>query len=444
MAVSPVRLMIVALVVFSTVGPAWCIEVPLTFEKPRGRTAYSGLPGKGVYLDEKCPAGEWKLPEFKGPDPRFALMRLGDRVHLLVLDQQSENDGYYTRLYFDANANRDLNDDPPVEANHSSDQGPYKSALFSPIEAQVLVDGKECRSLFSLDVNSYNRGTFDRLWNWMKGSRGRTHARASAYASHKGVFELNGQQYKVALSDGNMNGRLDDTYKKERLARVPERYWPETGDILQISEEGSTAPSYLPFLTNRLVLDGTVFKVIPDPTGAKLVIEPETVETGPVKLNVPFDLASLSAADGSTITVMFPSDSFPLPTGKHSINHYYLSRKDDGDGFWRLKAERGEDTVSLEVAAGTENRWPYGEPFVAGIEAPRLLKESGCRGSSHALMDFTLLGAGKERVADTHRSTGTKSSIAMSNTSEDTPTEPAFKVTKPDGEVVAQGVFRYG
>jgi len=278
----------------------------------------------------------------------------------------------------------------------------------------------------------------------VRGSRGRTHARASAYASHKGVFELNGQHYKVALSDGNMNGRLDDTYKKERLARVPERYWPETGDILQISVEGSTAPSYLPFLTNRLVLEGSVFKIIPDSAGAKLVFEPETVETGLVKLNVPFDLANLSAADGSTMTVMFPSDTFPLPTGKYTMNHYYLSRKDDGDGFWRLKAERDEDTVSLEVSAGTDNPWPYGEPFVAGIETPQFLEESGCRGSSHALMGFALLGAGKERVAETIRVTGTKSSVAMSESMRIYAAEPTFKVTKPDGEIVAQGVFRYG
>ena len=47
--------------------------------------------------------------------PIFAYFTFGDTEQLLVFDVRSYEDSVYNRIYFDANRNDDLTDDPPID-----------------------------------------------------------------------------------------------------------------------------------------------------------------------------------------------------------------------------------------------------------------------------------------------------------------------------------------
>ena len=69
------------------------IDIPLKYMKyPEKRTSY--LPTGIVHPEKRdtLPEGEWKLPELKCESPVYALVRLGDRDLLFILDKKEKTD----------------------------------------------------------------------------------------------------------------------------------------------------------------------------------------------------------------------------------------------------------------------------------------------------------------------------------------------------------------
>ncbi len=58
--------------------------------------------------------------------------------------------------------------------------------------------------------------------------------------------------------------------------------------------------------------------------------------------------------------------------------------------------------------------------------------------------EFSLIGAGKERVQGLALVSGTPKSIKLSPVDQSRPLEPSYKIMKADGELLTQGTFEYG
>ena len=60
-------------------------------------------------------------------------------------------------------------------------------------------------------------------------------------------------------------------------------------------------------------------------------------------------------------------------------------------------------------------------------------------------IELTIVGAGREVITELERVSGDgPSSIEMSARYTTRPKEAAYRITKPDGEIVASGSFEYG
>ena len=104
-----IRLCLAAAGALSLAAPARSLEVPLEYEREVS----------SIFLlkSAEAPPGEWKLPELKSETPVYLLAHLPGKRRLLVLDRRTGAETFFSRLYYDANGNRDLTDDPAFDAN---------------------------------------------------------------------------------------------------------------------------------------------------------------------------------------------------------------------------------------------------------------------------------------------------------------------------------------
>lgn len=59
-------------------------------------------------------------------------------------------------------------------------------------------------------------------------------------------------------------------------------------------------------------------------------------------------------------------------------------------------------------------------------------------------MQFQVIGACGETVADLSHTSGTATKVAMSDRYTDRPKEPAYKIVTSEDQTVSQGKFEYG
>ena len=86
---------------------------------PKGDMTYTAINdfAKGDIQDFKDIVT--KEPKYVSEKPLRGVTKLGSKEYAFVLDQKSEKSKGYDRLYFDRNANGDLTDDKPIDADLS-------------------------------------------------------------------------------------------------------------------------------------------------------------------------------------------------------------------------------------------------------------------------------------------------------------------------------------
>ena len=115
------------------------IEVKLDYEEV-GKDAKKYYPTgyRPIEFSFDPPPGDWKLPESNSNKALYAMVKIGDRERLLMLDCQSKEDRFYNKLYFDENGNGSFSEDEtsqgtdrrPVGASWRCRHSGTKSAIF--------------------------------------------------------------------------------------------------------------------------------------------------------------------------------------------------------------------------------------------------------------------------------------------------------------------------
>ena len=94
---------------------AWAIDVPLTYVKHSDGEG----PGQGggfqqLVLTTAPPGSDYKLPAVSGPR-WFALASIGGEKRCFLFTAKKAGDPPCSRIFFDADGNRDLTDNPPID-----------------------------------------------------------------------------------------------------------------------------------------------------------------------------------------------------------------------------------------------------------------------------------------------------------------------------------------
>ena len=428
-------------------APSAGLEIPITYRRhtEEGRAdAFQPCGIAGCRVQWSPPATGWKLPQTLSAHPLFATARLGDSEQLIVLDRKQASDPLPTRLFFDANANRDLSDDPPVDGK-AAINGRNGSVMFSAVDCRLTVDGQstpysfqpslECGDLKALkQAAAPSDADLKEVRFWLRGN-----------CSYSGAFELGGRKYRLILRDADCNGRFTDYGAMPERSSASRARLSLTGDSLFLSAGSRLDYGDQANLARLLLLESALYDVRVDIPGERLVLTPTTEKLAPLKLSMPTQRLTLQAKEGGRIVVMRePATEAMLPPGEYRLVEYGCERKDEEGDLWRIAAAGSTQGPFVPVNGEKTALLKFGEPFaVAAGLSPGGLK-GWSKGKEEVPLSFSLNGAGDEYVTDVSRIAGGQTKTRMSAGSRSRPQEPVYEIVKPDGEIVARGTFEYG
>ncbi len=442
------------------------IEVNLKFERypeeipeedetfrPWGYSALESL--------SKPPDGKWKLPALKSKLPIYAFAPMGDEKRLFILDRKDPKDPFYNVLYYDANGNGDLTDDPviqtppppKVEGEEGEDLGfltiEEDFAEFPTVDTTVKVGGKMVPYAFRVHASfpGFVRAMLGEELS-EKNLKESFRFSCTVQCCYRGEVELGGQKYSLTLHDYNTNGRFDDLVKAEidKEAEPSDPVYPQ-GDQVYLTREKEFQGEYFSWFGDLLLIRDNLYRASIHLGEKKLKLEPLREGLAAVKLGMPVERMTLSSEDGKRAIMLFqPGETVKIPPGRYRFISYWALRKDREGDLWAVMAAASSETEFATVGEGGVDVLPLGEPYTSSAAVPRSAYEKfGESGDLEELpLDFRLLGRGKEAVVDLKREKGKKSKIPLSQEKNYRPKEPSYKIAKLTGELVAQGSFTYG
>jgi hypothetical protein len=388
------------------------------------------------------PTGAWKLPDLLCATPVYAYLQLGAKKRLLVLDVEKGSDRFYNRVWFDANGNQDLTDDPPVQEERLSEPFAY-SPSFAFRDIPIGAGGAVAP--YSFRVYLSYRGPKSRIPSASSIKRS-LQVFAASDTWYSGEFEHKGKRYEIRLGDGDADGSFGDA------PAVPDIAGLRTGapvalegDRIVLSAGGEIDTTQFQVLGSHLVLDGDAFKTAVDTGKSVLSLEPVAEGLAGIEFGMDIERLVLFAEGGpACVTLFHPGKTCKVPAGTYRLAGYRALRKDAQGDLWAVTAAAVKETPPLRAAAGQKAVLELGEPYRVFAEVPEWSIRSVQGGRDQASVEFHIQGAAKEKVIDLIRLNGDKSRIPLSKVEKNRPAEAAFKVMKDGGELVAEGHFEYG
>jgi hypothetical protein len=392
--------------------------------------------GRSVETSPTPPPGDWKLPELQTDKPLYAVIAFGDMKVIAVIDR-TRRAAYYDRIYFDANGNGDLTDDPVVKGKADSEAfGLLKFSAFDPVEMPIAGTSEPLRFRFGIDSLRTTRAGGEVYPSLM----------LHADSFRVGKFEAGGQSYRVAVVDANSDGSIGQrSAPSGNMDSI-------VGDVIYVTASPAFATRDKHSLPGLLAIRGDTFEVDIDTTRSRLLLEPLTGETGALRLpdSPPQRMHLLPAEGGATVLAVDPAQEIRLPAGTYRLAGYTAWRRNESGAEWQLDAD-GHGCSPTLVAAGASVAFAAGEPYQGFVTARKTSKPSGgffgmLFGAPHkpALeLSFKLKGAGGE-VIEAIRCTDRGTSSGAVRLSSGRPKAPTYKLVKADGELVASGSFAYG
>ena len=437
------RLIVVILFGFCLTAVAHAVEVSLKYVKfPEKPESYLPVGYVRLNIMTEPPAGEWKMPELKSKYSIYALVRLGDRNQLCILDCQNTSDAGYNRLYFDANGNHDLTDDPVFDGTLKLSRSKRNNrTIFPAVDTTIEVDGKQQPYSFLPRLYSYSIEQLKK--------KGFTEENVNRYVRfslivncyYSGKFQVNGKSYGVILGDRNCNGRFDDTFTVRRLDRSPRRFPIRVeGDLFCITG-GEKIGSYAEQVSgDRLLVKDRLFDVSINTPENKLTLTPIDKNLAPISLAMKMDRVSLFTEDQKHFLNMYqPDKEIRIPRGKYRPLEYEVLRKEKKGDIWRLCAAATVESPSVTVDEGRKSILEFGEPYTPFVDIRKGL-------STLVYLTFRIEGKGKELLTDLSHISGNKTRIRLSKKKRfgHRPKEPTYTIRNASGKVVERGSFEYG
>lgn len=432
------------------------------------------------------PAGNYKLPRLIGSLPFYAQVHLGDKPLLVAIDRTTSEATFYNRVWFDANGNGDLTDDPTIVLPETPATPGSLSATF-PVDATIQVGERALPYRFLLEIycsgavtittrpdgtqqivqtNNLNENNFAQLLRCY----------ISPDNHYAATINLGGVDYRIALGDGNCNGRFGDQVQLPPPTSDPGYL---SGDYVRITTSTLSTPID-GLLGDQLVLGNKLYDIKVDDNRSVLSVSPATGQQSTVKLAGKADALQLYSTDRKRFVVAAtPGAEIPLAEGTYALYSYSTERPDPSGDIWELEARAGTQppiATAAQAAAretSASNLLTFGEPYVPRVTVPDsaiLSVRKAAQGASQKSgptsamaavfgvrsqpkppeikipvpLQFELKGAGGEAVTGITHKTGDKTTIRRSAKNSTRPAEPQYKIAREDGELVASGQFEYG
>ncbi len=384
-----------------------------------------------------------RLPQLTGRAPVFAVSRLGGHEYGFILDRHREEDPFYNRLYFDANANGDLTDDPVVEGRITeSSSGKTQTARFPAIDLTMKIGGQRFPFRFKARAQCYFSGrpknmTIEKNWDDLQ-------FLLQSHCLHKGTLNLGGTRHTFWLQDANCNGRFSDC-----IATEPGYTYAKgiegSGDKLYLADTTTPGEYDGIWLTEGIVLGDLYHRMQVDLRQGHVTLTPVTGDAvAPLSIDGSTErLVLRSLTGGDSLMLYRPAGTVQVPPGEYGLLEY-TAKKGEGGGFWALRAAATSKSRTVTVTRGGESTLRFGEPYVPSVSLAGSSLSERARREGEVRIEFAVHGQGAERVRNLKLLGSRSFGVQVSRKSKTLPVEPAYKIVTSDGEVVTQGTFEYG
>ena len=355
-----------------------------------GKTA-----GQTLELTSKRPDGV-SLPELAASDPLFAKWStpMTPAGYVWLALDRSQPEGAYDRLYIDADADGELDDDTPVVARQASAFRQQQSARFRQVK--VLLPCEDGPVAFHLDFAL-----------WISGPE-QVRLVATAAGWYEGSIRIGQEKAHCALFDANANGAFDDASLDVQSS---DRVKISAGSAFVIGRAGKYVQLGESIRQLQVARDGAFVRIGPAADQSRF----GTVE-------VPEGMERISA--GGENGLLFPTvdqGEAKLPVGKYRLNHWEMRRTDDSGGVWEMTGALS--SLAFEVTDQGPAKLEIGEPVVGSVSVRK-------QNTAHNFSDPTLKGSHGERITLTR--------------SGQTPPAPAVRIKNADGSYNKVFGFEYG
>jgi len=422
---------------FQIAASVSAFEVPLRYQCHSGdQTAFR--PGGTVYFQPSSepPAGNWKLPTLNSEAPGYAVFELGDVERLLILDRQKPADFFFNRLYFDANGNDDLTDDPVADISFERVGETGYRAAFAGAEITVRLDGTEYPYNFRVTAEYIGLSTDKELVNdpflislyW------------NTNCSYTGTLEFETRKYHVTFSDENCNGLFNDRLVVEQEVLIPTKMPKSDGIYISAGEQMHSYDRLL--LGDYILIDDNLLAMTVDISNKTLTVTPVEERPATLTFSAPPERMTIYTEDGHRgINMYRPGKQIDVPAGTYRLHTYQMLKKEDSGAVWHLEAQSTDATPAIAAKEGDTTLVAIGEPYKPLVDVPEMFR--ALAGSAPVVVEFRVEGRAGEVLTDLGYS-GARSAVPLSETSPNRPKEPTYMIVKTDGEIAARGAFEYG
>lgn len=222
---------------------------------------------KALALSLDRPFGSFRWPNANTPQPLYGETVLARTRRVLCIGKARPEDEFFTRLWFDANANGDFTDERPVDAPllKIPDMPDYHSAEFSPISFECTTGGKTLKYEFSVTCR-FNGPTRQFLKADLDTARMAGYMQTGCYYATK--FAQNGRTYRMALVDQDCDGIIGEANKDSLF--------------MTVDRELNYNDGYM--LPSNLLVGANLFSLRADTPNARLSLMPYTGPTGTLEV----------------------------------------------------------------------------------------------------------------------------------------------------------------
>jgi len=417
------------------------IEIPLFYQAfPEQNAAY--CPGGYGHhpLATTPPSGDWKFPAFTITEPLYCPIELGGSTFLAILDQTNEDEPFYDRIYFDRNGNRDLTDEEPIAVNskRTFSEGSFYYT-FSPVDIQVAAKGRVQPYRFTLTLN----GSFSESDQPDERNLGNMILYAMPSCAYMGEFMLDGIGYRVALGDATGNALFGDTIELPEGADTPNQRLYPRGDSFLITRNNYFSGKNSLLFGNSLIVGDHLFDVHLDLPRGTLLLQPRESDVGTLELPNSMQSMNLISSKGKGLMMVDTGNKVPVPSGEWRLLTYSLLKKDAWGDQWVLSAAGSGENPAVAVPNNGSAHLDVGEPLQSLVKIADSARERAVAAGS-LRMSFLLRGHRDEIITDLRRISGSRTQHETSVRQSNCPKEPAYRIIKPDGELITSGSFEYG
>jgi hypothetical protein len=364
------------------------------------------------------------------------MFELDDFERLVVLDRQKPADFFFNRLYFDANANGDLTDDPVVDTTFKRVGETGYKAAFPGVDMTIQIDGTEYPYSFRVTAEYLGLDTAKELVNdpffisfyWKPN------------CSYTSEIEVETRKYQVTFSDENCNGLFNDRLVVDGEVLIPTKTPKSDGIYISSGEQMHSYDRLL--LGDYLLIGGNLFAVTVDVDNKTLTVTPVEKRPAVVAFSALPERITIYTEDGHRgINIYRPGKQIDLPAGTYRLHMYQMLKKENSGAVWHLEAQSTDATPSIVAKEDDTTVVALGEPYKPLIDVPEVFR--ALAGSAPVMVEFSVKGRAGEVLIDLGYS-GPRSAVPLSTISPNRPKEPTYMIVKTDGEIAARGAFEYG